>query len=198
MGFGSAVAGSRISFLERVRYWASSFTPTCACCHPVRGPLLTLYKAITADVELQLSGLEITMEELILWISLGPCSLKEVKGVFSEVKCHYEVFSLSLLSPNGLESISSGSITLLQKLLFSPIFPALMSLCRSPPLDPASSPSHTSTAEHWLLSLFWSLLLKNDWSRGLDSCSPPLYSHGLAAFAFHTLSQVPLVTAAGC
>lgn len=92
---------------------------------------------------------------------------------------------------------------LLQKLLFSSIFPIfyfsgfnVLVQITSP--GPSFLAPHTSTAERWLLSSFWSLLLKNNWSRGLDSCSPPLHSHGLAAFAFHTFSEVLLVTAAVC
>lgn len=44
-------------------------------------------------------------------------SLQSQGAVFSEVKYHYQVFCLSFLLPNGQESIASGSIASLEKLL---------------------------------------------------------------------------------
>ena len=94
--------------------------------------------------------------------------------VSSEVKCHYQIFSL-LLS-DGQESISSGSITSLQKLLISPVFPIrsfsgcyVLVQIISP--QPSILPLRTSTVSTGLASPFASLLLKDDRSRGLASCS---------------------------
>lgn len=103
--------------------------------------------------------------------------LQIVSGLCSprELTCGQTSLPNFLLS-DGQESVSSGSITSLQKSPSSPLLPicsfsGCYILVRIISPQPSILPLHTSTGSAALPSPFSSLLLKDDRSRGLASCS---------------------------